>query len=124
MPHLFRSCPASRARVESEDPPRLADAEGLQERSRAPVRGIVLSSLRIVKVGMGHPGVYQQRRPDAARAARFRLDVREPDAPFLPHSFHATFDEAFDEGLRATTGQTRCVELPAGWDFRVRDHAK
>lgn len=61
---------------------------------------------------------------DATREVRFRLDVQEPGGPFLPRSFHPTYDEAFDAGLLAVTGQIELeLEPRTGWDFIVRDAA-
>lgn len=58
----------------------------------------------------------------ATRATRFRLDVKRPGEPFVPHSFHETFNAACDEGLMAVTGQREeALEPPPGWDFIVRD---
>lgn len=59
---------------------------------------------------------------DAARAVRYRLDVKRPGGPFLPESFHPTFEEAYDAGLLAVTGQTEDVPEPwPGYDFIIRN---
>lgn len=51
----------------------------------------------------------------------WRLDVKRPGGPFLPESFHAAHQEAFDAGLAAVTGQTaEALEPRPGWDFAVR----
>ncbi len=48
-----------------------------------------------------------------------RLDVRTDGGPFVPHSFHESFDAAFDQGL-ALFGIEDGDPLPAGSDFIVR----
>lgn len=61
----------------------------------------------------------QERRARVTVALR-RLDVRRGGGPFVAHSFHRTFDEAFDRGL-AVFGIEDGDALPAGDDFIVRD---
>lgn len=61
-------------------------------------------------------------RSDARLGARFRLDVKRPGEPFLPHSFHASHAEAFDAGLVETTGQcTQALPCRPGWDFVIHE---
>lgn len=49
----------------------------------------------------------------------YRLDVRTNGGPFIPHSFHESFDDAFDRGLRKF-GIVEGEALPPGSDFIVR----
>lgn len=62
----------------------------------------------------------QVRRRTGARAALLRLDVQRGGGPFVPDSFHETFDDAFDRGL-AIFGVEDGDSLPAGNDFVVRE---
>jgi hypothetical protein len=56
----------------------------------------------------------------AGGLARFRLDVKRPGEPLLPHSFHGTYEEAFDAGLLAIAGQSEvALEPRPGWDFLI-----